>query len=252
MATYQALIDRYPDLAEAHYRLGRQLQRVGRIDEANRHFVIARDCDGNPMRCPTAFQDVYRAIAAEFDAVLIDGPEVLRRVSPSRVLDYEVFHDQHHPTIRGHAALAEAVLKGLWRRGALGWPRNSPPPVVTPAECVRQFRINNSALIGACAWAINAHRYTAKHRYDPSERLAWADRFERAAERLRNGEPPERLCLPGFSVPGERRRRGTSLPEALGESKVTHQEQACRPGRHGGPAGSDPRCCLFERQQETP
>ena len=60
---YRALLDRQPGFAEAHYRLARLLEKTGAWQEAYREFIAARDCDGLPMRCLSAFQRVYFDVA---------------------------------------------------------------------------------------------------------------------------------------------------------------------------------------------
>ena len=45
---YRELLERQPGFAETHYRLVLLLLRAGALDDAYRHFVSARDFDGNP------------------------------------------------------------------------------------------------------------------------------------------------------------------------------------------------------------
>jgi hypothetical protein len=200
-AFYEALLRRWPVLAEAHFRLARLLAKRGQLDEARRHFRAARESDGFVMRCPEAFQQVYRDLASE-DTVLVDGPRVLRAMNPYGMLDYNLFHDAHHPTFRAHVALAGAVVRGLHDRGALGWPREVAPDV-DPAECAAHFAIDRSCWSRACQWAVSMHRSTAKERHDPAERLWWADRFEVAGRAMAAGVPPERTGIPGLGVDPE-------------------------------------------------
>ena len=88
-----------PEFAEAHFRLGRLLEREGKFDEARDHYIRARDLDGFPVRCTTAMAQIYRDVAARHGCILVDGPEVLRRVSRHGILDDELFHDAHHPSL---------------------------------------------------------------------------------------------------------------------------------------------------------
>src|SRR5262249_22048862 len=113
---YQALLARYPGFAEAHYRLARLLEQRGDWPAAHRHYALPRDAAGFPLRFTTPFQNAYRDVAAHHDCVLIDGPAVLRTLSPHGLLGDDLFHDAHHPALRGHIALAEAVLAALRTR----------------------------------------------------------------------------------------------------------------------------------------
>ena len=134
MSRYRELIDRQPGFAEAHFRLGRLLERSGRFDEAAAQYRLARDLDGFPQRCPSPFQDAYREVAARHGCILIDGPAELRALSPHGLLDDRVFHDAHHPSLRGHIALAEAVLHELLPPRRFGW-TDGVVPSIDLAEC---------------------------------------------------------------------------------------------------------------------
>lgn len=197
IALYEALLARHPEFAEAHFRLARQLGKVGAWDEARAHYVRARDEDGFPQRTTTPFENAYRAVAARRGAVLIDGPAELRALSPTGVLDDNLFHDPQHPALAGHVALARAVLRELKARGAFGVERG-PAPKLEPAECASHFRL------GPDEWSTNCSRvswfYTvvAKNRFDPSERLAKSRRFAEAAEQIKAGTAPEDLGVPGL------------------------------------------------------
>ena len=80
-----AFLARQPGFAEAHYRLARLLEAAGQRDEANQHYVAARDCDGFPMRCTSDFLDAYPEVAARHPrSFLVDGPEVLPKTEPPR------------------------------------------------------------------------------------------------------------------------------------------------------------------------
>ena len=124
--------------AEAHYRLARLLEAAGRPEEADAHYVAARDDDGFPMRCMSEFQDAYREVAARHPGpILVDGPEVLRSLSPRGVVGDNFFTDGLHPSLIGYTGLAQAILQGLFARRALNWPEASPSPAVTPADVQR-------------------------------------------------------------------------------------------------------------------
>ena len=84
MRLYRELSSRFPGFAETHDRLGRLLVSSGRLREAEREFVLARDLDGLPMRCPTAFLAIIREVTARRGAILIDGPALFRVRSTRR------------------------------------------------------------------------------------------------------------------------------------------------------------------------
>jgi hypothetical protein len=220
--SYRALLADQPGFAETHFRLARLLERSGDRGEADRHYRAARDLDGLPMRCPGEFQDVYREVAARYPkAILIDGQAALAAASPDGILGDSLFLDAMHPTVRGHALLARAILDGLRARGAFGWPEGTPTPEVDPAECVVRFGLGTEGWKVACEWGTTFFERTAHIRYDPSERLAWITRYRRAASAIAEGRDPEDVGLPGIGVrpvasPGDRLQTSIGPKRASG------------------------------------
>ena len=60
---YQALIAQQPTHAHSHHRLARLLESAGSFAEANRHYVLARDHDGLPLRCITPLEKAYQSVS---------------------------------------------------------------------------------------------------------------------------------------------------------------------------------------------
>ncbi len=201
ISAYQTLLVRQPRFAEAHYRLARLLEASGRPDEANEHYVAARDCDGFPMRCLTEFQNAYREVAARHPrAILVDGPEVLRSLSPRGVVGDNFFTDGLHPSLIGYTFLAGAILQELYSRRAFDWPESSPSPVVTPAECAAHFGMNAERWAEVCDYAGWFYQNTAFIRFDPSNRVVKADRYRMASERIKGGSSPDALGVRGVGT----------------------------------------------------
>jgi hypothetical protein len=197
MDLYRTLIARYPGFAEAHFRLARLLEQAGDWSAAGRHYVLARDADALPLRCPTAFQEVYREVAAQHDCLLIEGPAVLRSLSPHTILGDDLFHDAHHPALLGHMGLSEAVLSALRARQAFGW-RSGPAPFIDAAECAKHFQLGQADWFTVCERSSEFYRYTASARYDPVDRMSKSRRFSRAAQLIQEGAPPEETDIPGL------------------------------------------------------
>ncbi len=198
---YRRLIAGQPLFAEAHYRLARLLLAKGHLEEAGREFETARDLDGLPMRCPSEIQSLYREISAKHKTtVLVDGPSVLRRLSPSGLLDDHTFHDGQHPTFRAYLALAQNALDQLRNRSLFDLDKTSQPQI-DPTECASKFDLDRPdrwALV--CRRSANFWSKLASGRYDPSDRFARADRLTRAAERIELGTKPEDAGVPGLGV----------------------------------------------------
>ncbi len=199
LAAYRRLLERQPGAADVHYRMARLLQQAGRIDEASESYARARDLDGLPMRCPSEFQEAYRSVAARHDLVLVESPKVLRAVSPSGLLDDNVFLDAQHPTFRGYLALAQDVVYQLKRRGEIAMSGDAPSSL-DPQEIAHHFGIGTAQWATVCRRSSLIWRSLAKLRFEGAHRTAQSDRFWRAAERLDAGETPESLRLPGLGT----------------------------------------------------
>jgi hypothetical protein len=200
VTTYRSLLARQPTFSEAHFRLARLLERAGAWDEAARHYLLARDFDGMPMRCPSDFQSAYRSAAQRHNALLIDGPAVLRRLSPHGILDAHLLQDDQHPSLRGYMALAQEVLKGLRARRAFGWPESTPAPRLDPGKCAAHFGLDATKWATVCERTALFYGRTAFMRYDPTANLARDHFLVQAAQRIKDGEPPEAVGVTGMGV----------------------------------------------------
>ena len=224
---YQTILERHPGFAEAHFRLARLLESQDRVTEAAPHYLAALDHDGLPIRCQAAFRAVYRAVATRHPrSVLIDGRRELSAISPNGLLGDHVIHDTHHPTLRGHVALAGAVLRELARVGALGStvPINLP---LDPAATAVHFGMSADRWATTCERISEHYRRVAIYRFDPAERLRKSQVYAEAAQRIRGGCLPDQLGLPGFGC--ERAQQTDCLgksPETIPDAPAEPSKQA--------------------------
>ena len=200
ISAYRRLVDQHPEFAEAHYRLGGLLAASGAWDESTRHFVLARDLDGLPLRCPSDFLEAYRTVARRHGAMLIDGPEVLSRVSPHGVLDDHLFHDGQHVNLIGTIALANDILVQLKKRRALGWPESTPAPRIEIETCARHFGLDSKKWATICDRTSDFYVRTAFVRFDPSSRLRIADQYHQASLDFAAGRPLRNSSLPTLAM----------------------------------------------------
>ena len=196
---YRSLIERQPRFAEAHFRLARLLEQRGDVDGARRHYILARDFDGYPVRVTTPFQEVFREVADRTGCILIDGPEVARAASPRGIVDDHLIHDAHHPTLVGQVAISRAILVALRERHAFGWDRGE-VPAIDAAACADHFNIDREAWQAVCARSSTFYRDFAVGRHDPAERLAKMHRFAEAGAKIGAGVPPAETGVPGVGI----------------------------------------------------
>ncbi len=105
-----------------------------------------------------------------------------------------------HPTVRGHALLAQAVLEGLRKRRGFDWAEGTPAVNLDLAACATHFQLDSETWKVACDWGATFYERTAHIRYDPSERLAWINRYREAKSAIAQGSDPAQLGLPGIGV----------------------------------------------------
>jgi hypothetical protein len=206
LSRYRSMIAQQPGVAETHFRLARLLERLGHSPEASAEFVLARDLDAHPMRCLSAFQEVYRDLARRYDVILVDGPASLRARHPRGLLDDALFNDGLHPSFEGQIALAESILAGLNARGAFGWPRLATAPTIDLKECADHFDVSAAAWMAACKFASGFYQITGPIRFDGSERESKRRRYADAKHRLAAGHSPDDIACPGIGTRSVRER----------------------------------------------
>jgi hypothetical protein len=195
---HRALVTSHPEFAEAHYRLARLLRSRGEPDEARKHFRLARDLDGLPLRTPTDFQEAIRNIARRHDCLLIDAPKILGGMSQDGILDDTLFHDAQHLNLIGQAALAQEIMMQLKQRRFLSWPEAVPAPSINLAQCLQSFGLDKAR------WSEISHRSevfferTAYVRYDPTERLAVMREYGAAAKSIAAGASLDTIKIPSL------------------------------------------------------
>jgi hypothetical protein len=198
---YEKLVRMQPGFAEARYRLGKLLDRAGASNAASQHYAAARDLDGYPIRCPGSFQEVCRFVAKEQQCILVDGQAVFQAIGRHGLLDDHLFQDAMHPNLRGHIALAQAVLSALHARGAWGWPAESTLGVIDPARCARHFGMEPGSWKFVCSIGAATYVKMSTWTHDGRERLRRAGAFGDAAQQIARGAAPESVGLPNIGIP---------------------------------------------------
>jgi lysophospholipase L1-like esterase len=107
----QKALELDPKHARAHYLLGQAFAHEGKLHEALEQFTLARDLDSMPWRAPS--QSVNAILQASSNAAICDLPKIFRAHSPGQAIGWELMDDHVHPTLRGQALIAEAIVDSL-------------------------------------------------------------------------------------------------------------------------------------------
>jgi tetratricopeptide (TPR) repeat protein len=109
----QRILQLDPTHARAHYLLGQALTDQARHSEALAQYVAARDLDTMPWRAPSQSLKAILRAAQEQNAPICDLVQVFRTNSPGQAIGWELMDDHVHPTLRGQALIAEAIVERL-------------------------------------------------------------------------------------------------------------------------------------------
>jgi hypothetical protein len=187
IASYRGLIAQHAEFAESHYRLGKLLAGTGQNREALREFVLARDADGLPVRCPSDFRAIFHSVARRYGTMLVDAPSILAKVSPAGFPDDYLFHDAHHMNLVGTIAVAHDILEQLRARHAFGWPDSAAVPAVALEECAGHFKMDRKKWAKVCEKSSGFYSRQAYIRFDPADRVDVQQRYNRAAAAIAGG-----------------------------------------------------------------
>lgn len=152
------------DYALVQYRIARELDRLGRADEALLRYQRAKDQDICPLRMLTGQHRFLDELAAGSGVNLVDAGRVLAAASPGGVPGFDWYLDHVHPTIGGHQKIAQALLERMLESGLVN------VPIERNMDELRRARASHFDLLGS--------RYLK----DGARRLEWLDAWARRAK----------------------------------------------------------------------
>ena len=88
---------------------------LGETNRAREAFVAARNLDSMPWRAPSSHQEAIKEAAAAEGAPVCDMEHVFRANSPGGCIGWELMDDHVHPSLRGQALMAEALVETLFQ-----------------------------------------------------------------------------------------------------------------------------------------
>ncbi len=105
--------------AEAHYRLGQCLDRLGRFVEALAEYTRARDLDQLRFRMSTDFNTAVQEEALRGGMIFADIERVFAEASPDSIVGNDLMFEHLHPRARGQFLMAREYARLMRSEGIL-------------------------------------------------------------------------------------------------------------------------------------
>jgi len=118
LAALSELISAEPDGALAFYARGLIHRRNGRMADARRDFIAARDRDALRFRASSDLNDVIQRTGRLAGATVVDGEGALRAASTEGIIGEQFMLEHLHPNVDGYFVLADAFRRALVKAAA--------------------------------------------------------------------------------------------------------------------------------------
>jgi len=126
--------------AGIHYTLAKCYQQSGRMEEARRSFLAAKECDVCPLRILEPMSQAVFDVGRETGTPVVDLVEIFSARSRGGIPGDDWLVDHVHPSIRGHQLVARVLLDEMAREGWLA------PSPGWEAERDRQYKAQLASL----------------------------------------------------------------------------------------------------------
>jgi hypothetical protein len=172
-----------PSFALLNYFRGKALRQLGDTDGARAAFKMAKDQDAFPWRALSAQRDIMAEVARAHGIIFIDGARVLEGGLTSGLLDESLFHDIHHPSLKGYNAIAQEVVRRVSIAEIVGVPQTDVQPL-SENDIVTSFGFSRSYLFDVFISRVEWLSRVTDVAFDPGERLQLLVRNLDAAEAI--------------------------------------------------------------------
>jgi tetratricopeptide (TPR) repeat protein len=159
------------NFAEVLYRLGQACVGLGKKDEAARYFEAAKENDGFSYRALNVQWEAMRDAGARYNVPVIDCRQLIKAVSPTGLLDDNVFHDIHHPTIAGYNAMAKEMTKIILDRKMIRPGEAKMPEFETDNQILEDFQFSSNDWLKMYISRVYHFEQLSKVLSDPTDRL---------------------------------------------------------------------------------
>ena len=183
-----SLLQKYPGVAEFHFRAGECCLKLDRPDAARSHFEKAINMDQFPIRALDSYREAALQVARQNGVTYLDTEDVMRRHSEHGQLSAEFFLDGVHPNLRSTFLIGRAVTDAAIKADAFH--RHGPPSSphrLTFAESMQDHKIDGNVLANAYETTVDVlKRYSDFRPFDRERRLNEAAAYAALAAKLRN------------------------------------------------------------------
>lgn len=184
------LLDRFPDVAELHFRAGECLRELGELPQARAHFESALNLDQFPIRATGDYREAGLQAAAEYGVAILNSESVLRQHAAGGVLGENFFLDGVHPNLAATFLLGQAVADIIVEQDLLPLSGLADIPLHADfAASTQDLGMDAQSLAQAYRTVSGVlDHYAGFRTYDQKRRMQKSAWFRRMAEQLEAGE----------------------------------------------------------------
>jgi len=100
--------------AHAEFHAGEEARLRGDVENARRHFTLAKEYDNLRFRAPEAMNEKIRGYASTFSNVrIVDVQSVFEASSPDGIIGRELILEHVHPNLEGYRLMSDAFYRSL-------------------------------------------------------------------------------------------------------------------------------------------
>jgi tetratricopeptide (TPR) repeat protein len=111
--------------ASGYFALGQLQEDLGDYSPARGSYLAAKDRDQLRFRAPEAFNTVIRALAADYDARVVEVQASLLEAAGHGIIGNDLMLEHLHPNLRGYFLLADVYFDALREQGLIAAPEHA-------------------------------------------------------------------------------------------------------------------------------